>query len=83
MLKSLARMFGSYPIDQCPECLREYWACGTCGASPMGGDKEHPPKYCRNRYCHTFKPVWKSYRWCCQSYGHHLGSVCPHCGQKD
>ena len=71
-----------WPIDTCPACVQAYWAC-ACGASPLGYRPEHPPLQCSNRYCHTPRFRWVSYRHCCESYTHHVGGICKHCGERD
>jgi hypothetical protein len=80
MLFNQRLVSGEWPINTCYECLRQYWACANCGASPMAGDKEHPPAICSNTYCHGIVPVWKEIRICHIRYSHHVGSQCDHCG---
>jgi len=69
------------PIDTCAACVQQYWAC-QCGASPIPGDKDTPPMRCKNTYCKSHRFRWVETRRCCQSFRHHLGTTCQHCGQK-
>lgn len=77
-----AQMTDAKPIETCSACLQEYWAC-ACGAAPLGYDPNLAPTTCKNIYCHQHAFRWVTYRHCCQSYNHHVGSICRHCGQKD
>lgn len=69
--------------DTCKDCRQEYWTCRRCGASPMRGAWNDPPKTCKNPRCRNPVIERTVSVICCRRYNHHLGSTCAHCNQKD
>ena len=83
-----------YPIDSCEKCRQIYWAC-ACGASPIGSivhkveDAGPQPERCNNVHHEPGREdLPMNIRlvidvFCCQSYNHHLGGRCSHCGNRN
>ncbi|QOX80900.1 hypothetical protein FY034_18030 (plasmid) [Trichlorobacter lovleyi] len=68
-----------YPIDDCPACRLAYLCCPACGASTKRQTKADAGETCK---CGRGIVYLKISHICCQRHYHHLGSTCPHCGQK-
>lgn len=65
------------PIYSCPDCLRKYIACKTCGHCEytLKTGKKCPK-------CSVGILEYKESLICCKRYWHHLGSTCKHCGME-